>query len=566
MPALLGVAVAGADLLPAGLGRRPRRADRTRRGARRGRVAVHACCYAGAPVALAVYAAVTVGGGFGVEVLGVHTGLPFGAYRYAVLARRAVFGVPVLIALAWPMLAWPAALAARRLVRGVGARIVLGAWALAAWDVFLDPQMVAAGHWRWLHPAPHLPGVGRLCRSPTTLGWLVVALVMSLGGAAAAPVGRRGRLRRRRVAARVLRVDVGVASSLALARVPGPARRRAVGLRWRWARWRCRCSSRCGAPGVRRMRTAALKAVTLGTALAVRGRGARRGQRTAAAPPPAAPARPARVGVGVGADPGPRRGGSHRRVPGVAACRRRGARARRRIDATRTAARAAAHGVRVLTGRRRRPALARQTACLRATRRGGDRVTCWCSSTPTSASRRVRSHAAVALLDDARLDLVSPHPRQEVATFAGAAGPAAAAVVDPHVPAAARWPNARARPSLVAANGQFLVVRRDAYERAGGHVPDAVLDDLALLRAVKRAGGRGVVVDGTDARALPHVRRLGRAARRVRQVAVDGVRFAARSRRRGRRAAARLRRAAAGRAAWLASRAWSATPRPSPGA
>jgi hypothetical protein len=56
------------------------------------------------------------------------------------------------------------------------------------------------------------------------------------------------------------------------------------------------------------------------------------------------------------------------------------------------------------------------------------------------------------------------------------------------------------RASLTAACGQFLVVRRAALERAGGFaaVRDAVLDDLALVRAVKAAGGRGGVVDGTD--------------------------------------------------------------------
>jgi hypothetical protein len=54
------------------------------------------------------------------------------------------------------------------------------------------------------------------------------------------------------------------------------------------------------------------------------------------------------------------------------------------------------------------------------------------------------------------------------------------------------------RPSLAAANGQFLVVRRRAYERAGGHaaVRGEVLEDLALLRAVKRAGGSGGPVSG----------------------------------------------------------------------
>ena len=55
------------------------------------------------------------------------------------------------------------------------------------------------------------------------------------------------------------------------------------------------------------------------------------------------------------------------------------------------------------------------------------------------------------------------------------------------------------RPSLAAANGQFLVVHRAAYDRAGGHaaVRGEVIEDIALLRAMKAAGGRGVVIDGS---------------------------------------------------------------------
>jgi len=29
---------------------------------------------------------------------------------------------------------------------------------LAAWDLFLDPQMVSAGHWTWLDTSPVLTG------------------------------------------------------------------------------------------------------------------------------------------------------------------------------------------------------------------------------------------------------------------------------------------------------------------------------------------------------------------------------------------------------------------------
>ena len=101
---------------------------------------------------------------------------------------------------------------------------------------------------------------------------------------------------------------------------------------------------------------------------------------------------------------------------------------------------------------------------------------------------------AVGLLGD--LDLVTPHPRQIATT-------AAERLVQPLLEWSiltflpVRVAERSRRPSLGAANGQFVVVRRAAYERAGGHVPDAVLDDLALLRAIKRSGGTGSVADGS---------------------------------------------------------------------
>ncbi|WP_446216088.1 glycosyltransferase [Micromonospora sp. IBHARD004] len=55
------------------------------------------------------------------------------------------------------------------------------------------------------------------------------------------------------------------------------------------------------------------------------------------------------------------------------------------------------------------------------------------------------------------------------------------------------------RPSLAAAGGQFLVVDRAGYLRAGGHaaVADKVLEDIELARAVKRSGGRIALADGS---------------------------------------------------------------------
>ncbi len=116
--------------------------------------------------------------GFVAEVVGVHTGMPFGDYGYTAQLGPQLWDVPVVIAPAWMMISWPAALAARRLVSGPLARVVVGAWALASWDLFLDPQMVDAGRWRWADPTPHLPGVAAVPLS-NLAGWLAVSLLVS---------------------------------------------------------------------------------------------------------------------------------------------------------------------------------------------------------------------------------------------------------------------------------------------------------------------------------------------------------------------------------------------------
>jgi hypothetical protein len=105
--------------------------------------------------------------------------------------------------------------------------------------------------------------------------------------------------------------------------------------------------------------------------------------------------------------------------------------------------------------------------------------------------------ATAALLDQSGLDLISPYPRQDA--------PGLTRLVQPLL----QWSFLTFLPlrlaersplgSLSAANGQLLAVRRSAYDAAGGHaaVRADVVEDVALLRAVKRAGGRGGVVDGT---------------------------------------------------------------------
>jgi uncharacterized membrane protein len=125
----------------------------------------------------AVLTGVAGGGGLIAEAVGVATGLPFGHYAYTGTLGPELLGVPVVVPLAWVMMAWPALVVARTLVARGPAVAAVGAVALTAWDVFLDPQMVAAGHWAWFDTAPSLPLIPGI---PLTnyLGWLLVSVVI----------------------------------------------------------------------------------------------------------------------------------------------------------------------------------------------------------------------------------------------------------------------------------------------------------------------------------------------------------------------------------------------------
>lgn len=125
----------------------------------------------------AVLMTAAAGTGLLVEAVGTRTGLPFGAYSYDDSLGPRALAVPVVIPLAWAMMAYPSLLVGRRIASSRRARALAAGVALASWDLFLDPQMVAAGHWTWVDATPHLPGVPDV---PLTnyLGWLGVSVLL----------------------------------------------------------------------------------------------------------------------------------------------------------------------------------------------------------------------------------------------------------------------------------------------------------------------------------------------------------------------------------------------------
>lgn len=135
----------------------------------------------------ATFVVVTAGGAFVAEAVGVRTGIPFGDYSYSDSLGPRLLDVPAVVPLAWTMMAYPMFVAARRLGRHLAP--VVGGLGMTGWDVFLDPQLVADGRWRWADPTPSLPGVDGV---PLTnyVGWLLVGTALMGLLSLALPTGR----------------------------------------------------------------------------------------------------------------------------------------------------------------------------------------------------------------------------------------------------------------------------------------------------------------------------------------------------------------------------------------
>ena len=106
---------------------------------------------------------------------------------------------------------------------------------------------------------------------------------------------------------------------------------------------------------------------------------------------------------------------------------------------------------------------------------------------------------AVTLMHGARLDFVSPYPRQIAQSFAER-------LIQPllqwswltTVPL--RYAESSGQKSMAVANGQFFVVRRSALDSIGGYqsVKHAVIDDVFLARELVKNGSSGTVINGSD--------------------------------------------------------------------
>ncbi|MFO1539349.1 MAG: carotenoid biosynthesis protein [Chloroflexota bacterium] len=131
---------------------------------------------AGAWAALRIGAGI-VGLAWVAEAVGAATDLPFGPYAYTGLLQPQLAGVPVVIPLAWLMGLPPAWAVAARIAgatRGP-AFVLVAAGAMTAWDLFLDPQMVAWGLWAW-----DIEGAYFGIPLQNFAGWLLVSALITV--------------------------------------------------------------------------------------------------------------------------------------------------------------------------------------------------------------------------------------------------------------------------------------------------------------------------------------------------------------------------------------------------
>ncbi len=136
----------------------------------------HSAIYRGALWTIG-YVAISMTVGFIAEAVGVSTAFPFGTYHYTASLWPALIGVPILIPMAWTMMAYPVLIVVRSLATSALWTAVLGGVLFAGWDLFLDPQMVGEGYWVWsdvkfaIPGSPNIPG-------QNTLGWFLIAFVL----------------------------------------------------------------------------------------------------------------------------------------------------------------------------------------------------------------------------------------------------------------------------------------------------------------------------------------------------------------------------------------------------
>jgi len=109
--------------------------------------------------------------GFGVEVIGVQTGWPFGAYSYGEPLGFQLFGVPLVIGINWVMLVYIANMLVQPLKQPWWLKAFWAAFVLVLMDFLIEPVAIHLQFWTW--ESTTVPWTNYLA-------WFVVAYGLSI--------------------------------------------------------------------------------------------------------------------------------------------------------------------------------------------------------------------------------------------------------------------------------------------------------------------------------------------------------------------------------------------------
>ncbi len=152
------------------------------------------CCYEFGAFRAFLFLVITCLIGFVFEVLGTSTGFLFGKYSYSSLLGQQVLGVPIVVPLAWFVIAYitfsltlssypPYNMSQDKgrnfshiKIRAFILPILLACFGTVAWDLMIDPMFSSYGYWTWEISS----STPQLYHVPLSnfLGWFVVALLM----------------------------------------------------------------------------------------------------------------------------------------------------------------------------------------------------------------------------------------------------------------------------------------------------------------------------------------------------------------------------------------------------
>ncbi|MCH7412979.1 carotenoid biosynthesis protein [Belliella sp. R4-6] len=118
-----------------------------------------------------LFTVLAFGLGYGSEVLGVHTGFPFGSYTYGPVLGFQLFEVPLLIGINWLLLVYISGEVFHKKIKNDYLAAFSSAIIMVLLDVLIEPVAVKLDFWSWEND---------LIPASNFVGWLGVAFLIQL--------------------------------------------------------------------------------------------------------------------------------------------------------------------------------------------------------------------------------------------------------------------------------------------------------------------------------------------------------------------------------------------------